>query len=150
MKMTPKSYQAMAEKRAKGSPIFRDCTLAFLAGGFLCAAAQVVIDLVSKTGMDEKDARLIGSMSLIFLSVLLTALCVYDNVAKHVGAGVIVPITGFANSMASPAMEFKSEGFVLGMAAKMFSIAGPVIVYGTVASVVYGVIYWAFTMITGG
>lgn len=146
MKMTPKSYQSMAEKRAKGSPIFKDCILAFLSGGFLCAVAQVIIDLVSKTGMDEKSARLIGSLSLIFLSVLLTALCVYDNVAKHAGAGLIVPITGFANSMASPAMEFKSEGFVFGMAAKMFTIAGPVIVYGTVASVIYGVIYWITTL----
>ena len=147
MKMTPKSYQAMAEKRAKGSPIFKDCIFAFLAGGFLCAVAQIIIDLVSKTGMDEKDARLIGSLSLIFLSILLTAFCVYDNVAKHAGAGVIVPITGFANSMASPAMEFKSEGLVLGTGAKMFSIAGPVIVYGTVASVVYGVIYWLIQML---
>ena len=146
MKMTPKSYQAMAEKRAKGSPIFKDCILAFLAGGFLCAVAQIVIDLVSKTGIGEKDARLIGSLSLIFLSVLLTAFCVYDNVAKHAGAGVIVPITGFANSMASPAMEFKSEGFVLGVGANMFKIAGPVIVYGTVASVVYGVVYWFTTL----
>ncbi len=146
MKMTQKSYQAMAEKRAKGSPIVKDCVFAFLAGGTLCAVAQVVIDLVLKTGMDEKSARLVGSLSLIFLSVLLTALCVYDNIAKHAGAGVIVPITGFANSMASPAMEFKSEGLVLGLAAKMFTIAGPVIVYGTVASVVYGLIYWITTL----
>ena len=137
----------MAEKRAKGSPIFKDCILAFLAGGFLCAVAQIVIDLVSRTGMGEKDARLIGSLSLIFLSVLLTAFCVYDNVAKHAGAGVIVPITGFANSMASPAMEFKSEGLVLGTGAKMFSIAGPVIVYGVMSSVVYGVIYWLIQML---
>ncbi|MBQ7037868.1 MAG: stage V sporulation protein AC [Clostridia bacterium] len=147
MKMTQKNYQAMAEKRAKGSPIFKDCILAFLAGGFLCAVAQIVIDLVSRTGMGEKDARLIGSLSLIFLSVLLTAFCVYDNVAKHAGAGVIVPITGFANSMASPAMEFKSEGLVLGTGAKMFSIAGPVIVYGVMSSVVYGVIYWLIQML---
>ncbi len=147
MKMTQKNYQAMAEKRAKGSPIFKDCILAFLAGGFLCAVAQIVMDLVSKTGMDEKDARLIGSLSLIFLSVLLTAFCVYDNVAKHAGAGVIVPITGFANSMASPAMEFKSEGLILGTGAKMFSIAGPVIVYGVMASVVYGLIYWVIQML---
>ena len=146
MKMTPKDYQAMAEKRVLGSPIARDCTLAFLCGGTLCALAQVIIDLVSKLGLEDKDARLIGSLSLILLSVALTAACVYDTLAKHVGAGVIVPITGFANSMASPAMEFKSEGYVLGMAAKMFSIAGPVIVYGTVASVVYGIIYWITTL----
>lgn len=119
MKMTQKNYQAMAEKRAKGSPIFRDCVWAFLVGGILCAVAQIVISLVTKAGMDEKDARLIGSLSLIFLSVLLTAFCVYDNVAKHAGAGVIVPITGFANSMASPAMEFKSdERDIIGLSRK--------------------------------
>ncbi|MBQ9963677.1 MAG: SpoVA/SpoVAEb family sporulation membrane protein [Clostridia bacterium] len=145
--MTPKSYQAMAEKRITGSPVAKDCTLAFLAGGTLCAVAQVIIDWAGKQGLDEQNARLVGSLSLIFLSVALTALCVYDNIAKHVGAGVIVPITGFANSMSSPAMEFKSEGFVLGMAAKMFNIAGPVIVYGTVASVIYGVIYWVLSIL---
>ncbi len=144
--MTPKSYQSMAEKRVLGSPIAKDCTLAFLAGGTLCALAQLVINWASGLGLDDANARMVGSLSLILLSVTLTALCVYDNIAKHAGAGVIVPITGFANSMASPAMEFKSEGFVLGMAAKMFSIAGPVVVYGTVASVVYGLIYWITTL----
>lgn len=146
MKMTPKQYQAMAGKRILGSPIAKNCTWAFLTGGALSAAAQILIELLGNAGMEAKDARLVGSMSLIFLSVLLTACCVYDNVAKHAGAGVIVPITGFANSMASPAMEFKSEGFVLGLGAKMFSIAGPVIVYGTVASVIYGLIYWITTL----
>ena len=146
MKMTPKQYQSMAEKRTTGSPIVKDCLFAFLAGGTLCAAAQVIIEWVTNLGLDSQNARLVGSLSLILLSVLLTALCVYDNIAKHAGAGVIVPITGFANSMASPAMEFKSEGFVLGMAAKMFSIAGPVIVYGVVTSVVYGLIYWITTL----
>ena len=98
-------------------------------------------------GYDEKTARLCGSLSLIFLSILLTTLNVYDDISKHTGAGTIVPITGFANAMSSPAQEFKSEGFVLGTAAKMFTIAGPVIVYGTVASVVYGVIYWVMQML---
>lgn len=137
----------MAEKRTKGSPSFKNCVWAFLVGGALCAAAQVVILLSQAGGMEEKDARLMGSLMLIAFSVLLTALNVYDNLAKHAGAGCIVPITGFANSMASPAQEFKSEGFVLGMAAKMFSIAGPVIVYGIVASAVYGLIYWAMQML---
>jgi stage V sporulation protein AC len=146
MKMTPTQYQRMAEKRITGSPIVKDCLFAFLAGGTLCAAAQVIIEWVTNLGLDSQNARLVGSLSLILLSVLLTAFCVYDNIAKHAGAGVIVPITGFANAMASPAMEFKSEGFVLGMAAKMFSIAGPVNVYGTVASVVYGVVYWITTL----
>lgn len=142
MKITKQEYQNIAKKRAPKSPLFKDCLCAFLVGGLLCAAGEIVILLIGNAGLEEKDARLVGSLSLIFLSVLLTGLNVYDNIAKHAGAGTLVPITGFANSMASPAMEFKSEGFVLGVGAKMFSIAGPVIVYGTVASVIYGVIYW--------
>jgi stage V sporulation protein AC len=96
--------------------------------------------------MEEKSARAVSSVALIFLSVLLTGLQVYDNLAKHAGAGMLVPITGFANAMSSPAIEFKTEGFVLGLGAKMFTIAGPVIVYGTVASVIYGLIYWITTL----
>ena len=146
MKITKQEYQNIAKKRAPKSPLFKDCLCAFLVGGLLCAAGEIVILLIGNAGLEEKDARLAGSLSLIFLSVLLTGLNVYDNIAKHAGAGTLVPITGFANSMASPAMEFKSEGFVLGVGAKMFSIAGPVIVYGTVASVVYGLIYWITTL----
>ncbi|MBP3434765.1 MAG: stage V sporulation protein AC [Clostridia bacterium] len=146
MKITKQEYQSIAKKRAPKSPLIKDCLCAFLVGGLLCAAGEVVILLVGNAGLDAKSARLVGSLTLIFLSVLLTGLNVYDNIAKHAGAGTLVPITGFANSMASPAMEFKSEGFVLGVGAKMFSIAGPVIVYGTVASVVYGVIYWITTL----
>lgn len=147
MKITKQEYQSIAKKRAPKSPLFRDCLCAFLVGGLLCAAGEIVILLVGNAGLEEKDARLVGSLSLIFLSVLLTGFNVYDNIAKHAGAGTLVPITGFANSMASPAMEFKSEGFILGVGAKMFSIAGPVIVYGTVASVIYGIIYWAMQML---
>ena len=146
MKITKQEYQSIAKKRAPKSPLLKDCLCAFLVGGLLCAAGEIVILLVGNAGLEDKDARLVGSLSLIFLSVLLTGLNVYDNIAKHAGAGTLVPITGFANSMASPAMEFKSEGFILGVGAKMFSIAGPVIVYGTVASVVYGVIYWITTL----
>ena len=146
MKITKQEYQNIAKKRAPKSPLFKNCLCAFLVGGLLCAAGEIVILLIGNAGLEEKDARLVGSLSLIFLSVLLTGLNVYDNIAKHAGAGTLVPITGFANSMASPAMEFKSEGFVLGVGAKMFSIAGPVIVYGTVASVVYGLIYWITTL----
>ena len=146
MKITKQEYQSIAKKRAPKSPLFKDCVLAFAVGGLLCAAGESVILLAANAGLEAKAARLIGSLSLIFLSVLLTGLNVYDNIAKHAGAGTLVPITGFANSMASPAMEFKSEGFILGVGAKMFSIAGPVIVYGTVASVVYGIIYWITTL----
>lgn len=122
--------------------MFKDCLCAFLVGGLLCAIGEIVILLAGNAGYGEKDARLLGSLTLIAISVLLTGFNVYDNIAKHAGAGTLVPITGFANSMASPAMEFKSEGYILGLGAKMFVIAGPVIVYGTVASVIYGVIYW--------
>ncbi len=146
MKITKQQYQRIAQKRAPKSPLLKDCLLAFLTGGLLCAAGEIVILSVADTGMGEKESRLIGSLSLILFSVLLTGLNVYDNLAKHAGAGTLVPITGFANAMTSPAMEFKSEGLVLGVGAKMFTIAGPVIVYGTVASVVYGVVYWITTL----
>ena len=146
MKVSDKEYQQMAKRHAPHSPIVKDCLCAFLAGGLLCALAQAIILWAQQGGADEKTARLCGSLSLIALSVLLTACNVYDNIAKHAGAGVIVPITGFANAMASPAQEFKTEGFILGVGAKMFTIAGPVIVYGVSASVVYGLIYWITTL----
>ena len=136
----------MAKKHAPHSPLFKDCLLAFLAGGTLCAAAQVVIIFAQNAGLEDKFARLCGSLSLIALSVLLTGLNVYDNIAKHAGAGTLVPITGFANAVASPAVDFRAEGVVTGTAVKMFTIAGPVIVYGVAASVVYGLIYWVATL----
>ena len=146
MKITKQQYGSIAKKRAPKSPLLKDSVWAFAVGGFLCAVGEVVIQLSRNGGLDDKQARLMGSLTLIAVSVLLTGLNVYDTIAKRAGAGTIVPITGFANSMASPAMEFKSEGFILGVGAKMFTIAGPVIVYGTVASVVYGVIYWITTL----
>ena len=147
MKITKQQYQRIAQKRAPKSPLLKDCLLAFLTGGLLCAAGEIVILSVGSTGMGEQESRLIGSLSLILFSVLLTGFNVYDNLAKHAGAGTLVPITGFANAMTSPAMEFKSEGFVTGTAVKLFSVAGPVIVFGVSASVVYGVIYWVIQMI---
>ncbi len=147
MKMSDKAYQKMAKKHAPHSPLLKDCSCAFLVGGTLCVIAQVIVSAAQATGIEDKTARLYGSLSLILLSVLLTALNVYDDLAKHAGAGTLVPITGFANAMASPAQEFKTEGLVLGTAAKMFVIAGPVIVYGTLASVVYGLVYWIMQMI---
>ena len=146
MKITDKEYQTLAKRRAPKSPILKDCLFAFLSGGLLCTLGQVVIFAAQSGGLDEKNARLCASLSLIVLSILLTGLNIYDNLAKHAGAGMIVPITGFANSMSSPSIEFKSEGWILGLGAKMFTIAGPVIVYGTVASVIYGVVYWITTL----
>ena len=142
MKITKQQYQSITKKRAPRSPLLRDCAGAFVGGGLLCALGEVVILLAENGGFEDKDARLLGSLTLIALSAVLTAFHVYDNVAKYAGAGTLVPITGFANAMCAPAIEFKSEGFVLGVGAKLFQIAGPVIAYGTVASVVYGVIYW--------
>ena len=133
MDVTGQEYQQMSKKTAPKSPILKDCIWAFLVGGLLCAAGQAVADLMMRTG-------LVGSMSLIALSIVLTGLNIYDNIAKHAGAGTLVPITGFANAIASPAIEFKSEGYVLGLGAKMFTIAGPVLVYGITASVLYGLV----------
>ncbi len=146
MKMTKREYQMMSKKAAPPSPVAKDCVKAFLVGGFICALGQVVSMLAEQNGMAAKEARTLCSLTLIAASILLTALDVYDDIAKHAGAGTLVPITGFANAVASPAIEFKSEGFIMGLGAKMFTIAGPVIVYGTVASVVYGIIYWLCTI----
>ena len=147
MKISKQTYAKFADAHAPRSPIAKNCFCAFLVGGSICTLGQLLHDLFQKLcSLPEETAGTLTSISLIFIAVVLTALGVFDNLAKHAGAGIIVPITGFANSMASPAMEFKSEGYVLGMAAKMFTIAGPVIVYGTVASVIYGIIYWVTTL----
>lgn len=118
--------------------------MAFLVGGAICTLGQFLVNLFLQLGLELKDARAFVSISLIFLSALLTALKIYDNIAKHAGAGSLVPITGFANSIVAPAMEFKSEGYIIGIGGKMFVIAGPVLVYGIAASIVYGLIVWAF------
>ena len=119
---------------------------AFWVGGLICAVGQVVVELATGAGMAIKEARLLCSLTLIALSAVLTGLNVYDNIAKHAGAGTLVPITGFANSIVSPAIEFKSEGLVLGMAAKMFIIAGPVLVYGISTSIVYGLVMFVLSL----
>lgn len=132
----------MNKKVAPKSPALKNGINAFLFGGFICALGQVIVNLAKMAGMAQKEAGLVCSISLIFLSVVLTGFNVYDNIAKHAGAGTLVPITGFANSIAAPAIEFKTEGFVLGLAAKMFTIAGPVLVYGITASILYGLILY--------
>ena len=143
---TPQTYDRMVKKASPPSPLFKDCLFAFLSGGAVCTLAQALVSLYTVFGLPETDAKTCVSVTLVFLSACLTASGKYDDVAKHAGAGLLVPITGFANAVTSPAMEFKSEGFVTGMGAKMFTVAGPVIVYGTVASVIYGVIYWITTL----
>ena len=144
--MTEKEYGKLIKEMAPRSPIGKDCLHAFWIGGLICTIGQALINGYAALGLEKQDAGTAASMTLVALSALLTGLSLYDNIAKHAGAGTLVPITGFANSVVAPAVEFKTEGFVLGMAAKMFSIAGPVIVYGVSASVIYGIIYWITTL----
>ena len=139
-----REYDAMVQKASPRSPVLKDCLFAFLFGGAICTLGQGLADLFMLLGFTLQDARTFVSISLIFLSAALTAFGVYDNIAKYAGAGTLVPITGFANSMVSPALEFKSEGLIMGMSAKMFTIAGPVLVFGISASVLYGVILKLF------
>lgn len=145
--MTEKEYDRLVKKLSPPSPIWKDCLLAFLVGGLICALGQFFMNRYADWGLDQTDAGTATSMTLVALAALLTGLSLYDNIAKFAGAGTLVPITGFANSIAAPAVEFKTEGMILGTAAKMFTIAGPVIVYGTAASVVYGIIYWICTIL---
>ena len=144
--MTEKEYGKLVQDLSPKSPIGKDCLMAFLIGGLICTLGQLIMDGYAALGLDKTDAGAATSMTLVALSALLTGLSLYDNIAKHAGAGTLVPITGFANSIAAPAVEFKTEGFILGVGAKMFTIAGPVIVYGVSASVVYGLIYWITTL----
>lgn len=145
--MTEKQYGALVARMASKSPMWRDCLNAFWIGGLICVVGQIFTNCYGAWGLEKQDAGTAASMTLVALSALLTGLSVYDDIAKHAGAGTLVPITGFANAIAAPAVEFKTEGFVLGVGAKMFTIAGPVIVYGLAASVVYGFIYWLYTIL---
>ncbi len=140
MQVTQKEYQKMYEKASPNSNLLVDCLWAFCVGGLICALGQVLFNAYQGILHDEDAARAWVSITLIALAAFFTALGLFDNLAKRAGAGTIVPITGFANSIVAPAMEFKSEGLVLGVGAKMFVVAGPVLVYGTISSVIYGVI----------
>lgn len=145
--MTDKEYQRLAASLAPKSPILKDCFNAFWIGGLICVLGQLAINGFLALGLERQDASTAASMSLVALSALLTGLSLYDDIAKYGGAGTLVPITGFANAVSAPAVEFKTEGFVLGVGAKMFTIAGPVIVYGISAGVVYGIIYWIIALL---
>ena len=142
MDMTDQEYISYVAARAKPSPIVRDTVWAFCVGGAICAGGQALSGLYQSWGAAKEDAGTLVSVTLIFLAAMLTGLGVFDTVAKRAGAGTLVPITGFANSMVSPAVEFKNEGFITGTAVKLFTIAGPVLVYGISASVIYGIILW--------
>ncbi len=145
--MTEKQYDALVRELSPKSPMGKDCLMAFVIGGLICTLGQVFLNFYANLGLSKDSAGTAASMSLVALSALLTGLSLYDNIAKHAGAGTLVPITGFANAIAAPAVEFKTEGMILGTAAKMFTIAGPVIVYGLSASVVYGLIYYIWQLV---
>ena len=147
MKTDKKNYKKMTEAAAPPSKKGKDFFFAFLIGGLICALGQVFRELFLAAGLKEEIIKGLVPISLIFLAAVLTALQLFDNIARLAGAGTLVPITGFANAIVSNAMEFKSEGLIFGTGVKIFTIAGPVIVYGTLASVAYGVIYWIFKMI---
>ena len=140
MEITPQEYQQYVRRRAKPSPIVKDTALAFAVGGLICVLGQAIQNGWGAAGLSQEDAGTATSCTLVFLSALLTGLNLYNKIARFGGAGTLVPITGFANAVVSPAIDFKSEGFITGMAAKMFTVAGPVIVFGTLASVIYGII----------
>lgn len=144
--ISPKEYNKIVTKNSPKSKLFVNSIKAFLIGGTICAIGQAFTDLYAMLGASEKDSKTLCSVTLIFIGILLTAIGVYDKIAKHGGAGTLVPITGFANAVSSPAIEFKSEGFIAGLGAKLFIIAGPVIVYGVSASIIYGFILWILSL----
>ena len=146
MKMTYEEYSQLVKEKSPNSPMVKNIIKAFVIGGLICCIGQLISDCYTKLKLDEETVKTATSVTMVFLGTLLTGLGVYDNIAKHAVAGTLVPITGFANSVAAPALDFKSEGFVTGLAAKMFIIAGPVIVYGITASVLYGLILVLFKL----
>lgn len=144
--ISPKEYDNIVKKVSPKSKCFVNSLKAFLIGGAICTLGQGLINLYKFLGLNEDDSKTLTSVTLVFLGILFTAIGVYDKIAKHAGVGTLVPITGFANAVSSPAIEFKSEGYVAGLGAKLFIIAGPVIVYGVASSVLYGIVLWVLHM----
>lgn len=145
--MTDREYQALAQRRAKPSPMGKDCLNAFWIGGLICTLGQLLLNWFGSMGLEKEDAGTAASIALVLLSALATGFSLYDDLAKVAGAGTLVPITGFANSVVAPSIEFSSEGIITGTCVKAFSIAGPVIVIGTAASVAYGLLYWLWGLL---
>lgn len=144
MKLTPQEYQAYVKTVVPKSPLLKNVVIAFLVGGAICTLGEALSQLYISLGVDKESASSLVSTTLVFLSALFTALGLYHKLARYAGAGTLVPITGFANAVVSPAIDFHAEGLITGTAVKMFTVAGPVIVFGTVASIVYGLFLWAF------
>lgn len=147
MNITPEMYSEMSEKASPKSNTKVNVTVAFLVGGAICTLGEIFLTIFEKVGLDKTSAGTWTSIILVGLSAFFTGLGLYEKLAKHAGAGTLVPITGFSNSISSSAIEAKSEGFILGVGAKIFTIAGPVILYGCSASVLYGMIYWAMQLL---
>ncbi len=140
---TPKDYQDYVKDKQPKQTIFKNCVNAFFWGGSICTLGQIIKNIYTNVfGLEEQVAGGMQSMTLIFLGAFLTTLGIYDKIGKHAGAGSAIPITGFSNSVVAPAIEFKKEGYILGVGAKMFSLAGPVLVYGTIASIIIGLLYY--------
>lgn len=143
---TNKNYQEYVNKKSPNSPIFKNCFNSFWVGGLICLIGQFIMEICKYNGLDKTTSGTVVSISLIFLSAFLTSLNIFNKIGKFAGAGSLVPITGFANSIVSPAMEYKSEGYVMGVGAKMFTVAGPVLVYGISTSVIVGLLYLLFNV----
>ena len=144
--MDKKRYAQLVKEKSPDSKTFSEALRAFAFGGGICALGEVLFGIFKNFGIEEKQGRTLVSLSLVLIAAVLTMIGVFDKIAKRAGAGTLVPITGFSNAVVSAAMEFRTEGFILGVGAKMFTIAGPVIVYGTLASVIYGFVYWITTL----
>ena len=140
-------YSEMTKKASPPSPKVKDFIWAYIVGGAICVIGQLLNELYTSMGLSERVVKMAVPVSLILIAALLTGFGLFDKIAKRAGAGTLVPITGFANAVVSPAIEFKNEGYILGVGAKIFTIAGPVIMYGTIASVIYGFIYWICQML---
>lgn len=150
MHMNREQYRRFVRSHSKKSPMARNCVRAFFVGGMICAIAQALRNLYQNVaGMAEKDAAALTSVTICFIAITLTAIGVFDKIAKFAGAGTLVPITGFANAVASSSIDSRAEGFILGVGAKAFTIAGPVLFYSTVAGALYGVIYYIYLVVTG-
>ncbi|MCI9449590.1 MAG: stage V sporulation protein AC [Clostridiales bacterium] len=145
MNTSEQTYKKYADARAVKSPILKNCIWAFCSGGFICTIGHLLKMLYMNFGISEDNSAMTASVSLVFIAILLTGIGVFDNIAKHTGAGTLVPITGFANAVASCAIDTKSEGYILGVGAKIFTVAGPVILYGISSGVIYGIIYYFLT-----
>ncbi len=141
---TQKDYQEYVNQKSPNSPILKNCVNAFLIGGLICSIGQIIFSFCQYKGLDETSSGTIVSITLIAISAFLTALNIFNKIGKIAGAGSLVPITGFANSIVAPAMEYKSEGYIMGVGAKMFTVAGPVLVYGISTAILVGLVYWIF------